>query len=91
MAGSMLRHLTAPQLLDREFLEVRAKILEIAAALDRWQRAEGSLDGDPRRQRIGTALEMLTAHEVDRAERIQLLFSRPYEPDWRDRFSLPTS
>ena len=40
--------MTAKQVLDREFLEIRCKILEIAAALDRLERAEGALEGDPR-------------------------------------------
>jgi hypothetical protein len=35
--------LDAPEVLNREFLEVRAKILEIAAVLDRIDRAEGAV------------------------------------------------
>lgn len=81
--------LTAAQVLDREFLEMRAKVLELAASLDRLERAEGSVDGDSRLVRLHHALEcLLDGGNSDRAERIQLLFSRGYEPDWRSSFGL---
>ena len=35
--------LSAPEVLSREFLEIRAKILEIAAAFDRLERAAGDV------------------------------------------------
>ena len=35
-------------LLDREFLEIRAKVLEVAACLDRLDRAPGTVEHDPR-------------------------------------------
>ena len=40
--------LNAEELLDQEFLVVRAKILEIAAALDRLDRGAGDSDDHPR-------------------------------------------
>ena len=40
--------LSAPEILQREFLEIRCKILEVAAALDRLSRAGGTVEGDPR-------------------------------------------
>jgi len=36
----MTSPLAAPEVLNREFLEIRAKILEIPASLDRLDRAE---------------------------------------------------
>ena len=81
--------MTASEVLDREFLEVRAKILEVAAALDRLQRAEGSVAEDPRLEQLTDALKRLLEDEPDRAERVQLLFSRRYEEDWRQAFHLP--
>ena len=75
--------LDAPEVLDREFLEIRARLLHIAASLDRLDRAEGKVAGDPRLEKIKKSLAILAADEANRAERIQLLFSRPYEADWK--------
>lgn len=73
---------------EQEFLPVRAKILEIAAALDRLDRATGALDSDSRRAKIQAALQVLLRLEDDRAEQIQLIFSRPYENDWRKKLDI---
>jgi hypothetical protein len=75
--------MTAADTLNREFLEVRARILEIAAALDRLDRAEGSVAEDPRLARIHQGLARLQTDQADRAEQIQLIFSLPYDKDWR--------
>lgn len=80
--------MTAPQILNREFLEVRAKILELAAALDRLERSEGSVSDDPRMRRIREGLKTLLADQPDRAEQVQLLFSREYDDQWRDKFGI---
>jgi hypothetical protein len=81
--------LNASEVLDREFLEVRAKILELAACFDRLQRAEGSVEDDPRVGRLREAVQLLLESSPDRAEQVQLLFSRTYEDDWRETFDLP--
>ncbi|HEV3022990.1 MAG TPA: hypothetical protein VGX76_10995, partial [Pirellulales bacterium] len=73
---------------NREFLEIRAKILEVAAALDRLDRAEGSLDDDPRMAKLRQALAVLSTGGVDRAEQVQMIFSLPYDDGWRERFAL---
>jgi hypothetical protein len=80
--------LSAPQVLDRVFLEVRARLLEIAAQLDRIDRAGGSVADDPRLARIRRGLELLREDRPDRAEQVQLLFSLPYEAEWRETFAL---
>jgi hypothetical protein len=64
------------EILDREFLEIRAKILEVAAALDRIDRAEGEVAKDSKHS------------DPIRAEKIQLLFSREYDQKWLDEFAL---
>jgi hypothetical protein len=84
MASSM----TAPEILNREYLEVRAKILELAAALDRLDRASGSVADDARMKLIQSALQTLSSDTADRAEHVQLLFSRDYESDWRQKFGV---
>jgi hypothetical protein len=73
---------------DQEFLPVRAKILEVAAALDRFGRASGSPASDSRWEQVQTAINVLLRHENNRAEQIQLIFSRPYEDSWREKFGV---
>ena len=74
--------LDAAEVLNREFLEIRARLLHLAASLDRLDRAEGVVTGDPRLAKIRQGLEILGGDEAERAERIQLLFSRPYDANW---------
>lgn len=84
----MAAPMTAPEILNREFLEVRAKILELAAALDRLDRASGSVAADPRMSLVHRGLETLCSESAGRAEQVQLTFSREYESDWRPKFGL---
>jgi hypothetical protein len=74
--------------LEQEFLPLRAKLLEIAAALDRLDRDDGCPADDPRAGRIRTAIQALLESHGDRAEQIQLVFSRPYEDDWRENYRM---
>jgi len=78
----------APAVFEQEFLPIRAKILEIASALDRLDRAAGSVSADPRRDKIRAAIETLLSPEDDRAEQVQLIFSRPYDDQWMEKFSV---
>jgi hypothetical protein len=78
----------AREIFDQEFLPVRAKLLDVASALDRIDRSEGSLDNDPRRTQIQAAIQVLLRPEDDRAEQIQLIFSRQYDHDWREKFQM---
>ncbi len=80
--------LDATEVLNREFPEIRARLLQLAAALDRMDRAAGSPEADPRRQKIREALAILLESSSDRAERMQLLFSLPYDPEWRRQFEV---
>lgn len=84
----MADSLTAEQILDREFLEIRGKILEIAASLDRIERANGTVDNDRRVELLEKGIQILIDDHSNRAEQIQLLFSRQYESDWRDQFDV---
>jgi hypothetical protein len=78
----------APAVFEQEFLPIRAKILEIASALDRLDRAEGSVESDARRDKIRSAIEILLRPEDDRAEQVQLIFSRAYDDEWQDKFGI---
>ena len=82
--------MTAADTITREFLPVRAKILEIAAALDRIQRGDEYLDNEPRLERLREALQVLMRSDDDRAEQIQLVFSRPYDDAWQQEFGVST-
>jgi hypothetical protein len=76
--------LPAPKALDAYFLEARCKILEVAAILDRIGRGgeTGSVEHEPRLEKIRQALEVLHDQSGGRAERIQQIFSREYDPNW---------
>jgi hypothetical protein len=79
---------TAREVFDHEFLSARGKLLEVAAALDRIDRSRGSLATDPRRTQIQAAIQVLLRPEDDRAEQLQLIFSRPYDHDWREKLQM---
>ncbi|HEY4330778.1 MAG TPA: hypothetical protein VGN88_13640 [Phycisphaerae bacterium] len=74
-----MRTRTAAEVLDAYFLETRAKLLEIAANLDRVDRAADSalMQGDPRVSFIENALKILQSRSSNRAEQIQVLYSVP--------------
>jgi hypothetical protein len=76
--------------LNRDFLEVRGRVLELAAALDRIDRAgrSGVETPDHRVTQLRQALEALLDPEPGRAETVQRIFSLDYDPDWRERFEL---
>ena len=83
----------ADQILDETFLEVRAKLLEVAATLDRVDRAADeasplSQAGDRRRKQIDDGIRILLSEGPDRAERLQRLFSREYETNWREEMQI---
>jgi hypothetical protein len=76
----MTTRLTPEEVLDHHYLEVRCKLLEIAAVFDRFQRADGGdplASGDQRLERCAQALALLkeSGAAPDRAERISLIFS----------------
>jgi len=71
--------------LDAYFLEARAKLLDLAAILDRIGRgAEAAgVAKDPRLEKIRQALEVLNDESGGRAERIQQVFSLNYDAGWK--------
>lgn len=76
----------ASEVLNREFLEIRAKILELAAALDRLDRADGDVSADPRMERICRGLAAVSAGGSERAETVQMIFSLAYQEGWQREF-----
>jgi len=72
--------MTSAETLDREFLGTRARLIQIAAVLDRIDRAEGAeqVDQSERMTQIREAIEVLGVTATDdRAARIQMIFSLP--------------
>ena len=93
LASPVVNMRAANQILDESFLDVRAKLLEVAATLDRIDRSadEGSPLSDQasqRRARLDEAIRILLSEGPDRAKRLQLLFSREYESDWRSKLDV---
>ncbi|WP_146521690.1 hypothetical protein [Stieleria varia] len=90
----------ADQIVTETFLDVRAKLLEIAATLDRVDRCLDE-SGDPlgsvapasgrlgsvandQQEKLREGIRILLSEGPDRAARLQHLFSRPYQADWRE-------
>lgn len=88
--SNTLTPLAGPQALDQFYLEARARLLEVAATLDRIDRGSGASQNDPRLGLLKQAIHVLdqsTAKPVtDRAEQLQLLFSRQYDAGWLKKF-----
>jgi hypothetical protein len=70
--------------LDAWFLDVRSRLLDLAATLDRIGRGAGAgeVEPDPRLAKVRQALEVLHDQSGGRAERIQQIFSLEYDPTW---------
>ena len=73
--------LARSQVVDRYFLEHRAKLIDIAAFLDRVDRADPCGEGeDFRMAAFREALQILTGGEPARAQRVLDLLSDPTTP-----------
>jgi hypothetical protein len=92
----------ARKIFDESFLSIRAKLIEVAAVLDRVDRAtakvatdppqiQDDIHNDPRRARVEDAIRLLlrgSTQPGERAATLQQLFSREYDPQWRDQFDI---
>ncbi len=88
---------TAQQILQEEFLTARARILELAAIFDRIDRAaseappNAALNDDKSIQQLALlakGVAILKDSEPQRASRVQALMSRPYDPNWREQWTI---
>ena len=75
---------SAEEILEQTFLEIRAKILEVAAAFDRIERADlaQTVESQPKWQQLHAAARIVCEGSGNRAEQIQLHFSDPYDAQW---------
>ncbi len=79
--------------LGHDFLEARGKILEIAAMLDRIDRAPAR-QGEPpdlRLYQLRRAVEALLEPGPGRTETVQHIFSLEYDPGWQTRMNVARS
>jgi hypothetical protein len=65
--------MTRQQILDLYFLDARHKLVELAAFLDRVERADGK--GDFRLKSFRTALGELSGNKKEKAKNVLLVFS----------------
>ena len=79
--------MNATEILEREYLEMRARILELAACFDRIDRADGDVDDHEHLVTLRKGIELLCA-DTDRAKQVQLLFSREYKDSWVEEFEI---
>jgi hypothetical protein len=68
-------NMTKQQVLDLYFLDARHKLIEIAAFLDRAERAAGA--DDFRLQAFRAAVSKLRGRQKEKAKRVLLAFSDP--------------
>jgi hypothetical protein len=67
--------MTKQQVLDLYFLDARHKLVELAAFLDRAERADGK--DDFRLKAFRAALGELTGNKMEKAKNVLLAFSDP--------------
>jgi len=67
--------MTRVQILDLYFMEARAKLIDLAAFLDRLDRADG--DPDFRSAAFNKALKELASTDAERAKNVLLALSDP--------------
>ena len=76
----------AEQVVEQEFLQIRSKILEIAAFLDRLEPEDVVSVSSANAERLKLLREgcaLLIDADSEKAARLQLLFSRKYDEQWR--------
>jgi hypothetical protein len=70
--------LTQRELIDEYFMEERVKVIDLAAFLDRLERArEIDAEDDFRLRSIRDALAVLAGDDANRVQRVQMIFSDP--------------
>jgi hypothetical protein len=78
--------------LDRDskaILTIRERLpFQVAAGLDRVERAQGSIEGDPRWRQLAAAIQEIAKAGDDRAERFQMAFSDHYDANWKEEYGI---
>ncbi len=79
---------SAEQIVADDFMIARARIVELAATLDRIERATGDVEDSKNMQLLIQGMQVLCDEEVEKAKRVQLLMSRHYDPQWQSQMSI---
>lgn len=79
---------SAEQIVADDFMIARARIVELAATLDRIERATGDVEDSTNMQLLIQGMHILCDDEVEKAKRVQLLMSRQYDPKWQAQMSI---
>ena len=82
--------MSAKSILEREFLEMRCRFIDLAASMDRIERGSdaGAMSADPRMRLLRGAALVLAEAKPDLAVRMQMHFSDGYVAGWRDEFGM---
>ena len=79
---------TVQELAEREWPTLRARLVDVAAALDRLDRFGDTPEAAQARGEAERMLrEILRPGDADRAERVLTMLSREYDATWRERFA----
>ena len=73
---------------NREFLTMRCRLIDLAAAIDRVGRADGQVADDPRWRQLQQAIGVIASPDGNRTERVQMTFSLPYDKNWRHEYGV---
>ena len=88
----VMRERSKNDVLQADFLEIRQRILDLAAMLDRYDAAGDASttaqSPDPRLAQIREGIAALSSSDRCRAEDVQRIFSLAYDPQWQDHFGL---
>lgn len=76
------------EVMEREFLEMRALILQLAASLDRLQRSKSPAADSQKLEQIRLGFQILLSEKDNRANLVQMLFSNAYSQQWAQDFKL---
>jgi len=78
---------TAQEILEQDFLNIRSLILDLAASLDRLDRAEGaeSLSNHEQMKLLQGGIDLVKEEGPGRAAKVQLHFSDQYEEGWNEK------
>lgn len=77
MSAQVASSLSPVQLVDEYFIENRNRIIEVAAFLDRLDRADPSVRQDFRVRVLSDALRIVSSDSPNRVREIQMLMSDP--------------
>ncbi len=79
---------SAEKIIADDFMIARAKIVELAATLDRIERAQGEIADSNQMQLLMQGMHILCDDEIEKTKRVQLLMSRQYDPQWQAQMSI---